>query len=114
MKKFLLQLILTILIALLLEQSLPWWSVAIAGAAGGFLIRAPYSFWCGFLAVALLWLLTAFYVDAKAAQPLSEQIAHLLMMKSKWMLFAVTGIIGGLTGGLGAWSGSAVQSYFRD
>lgn len=114
MKKFFLQFVLTLFIALILEQFLPWWSVAIAGAAGGFLFRAPYSFWCGFVAVAMLWLITAFYIDTQAAQPLSEQITQLLMMKSKWMLFVLTGIIGGLTGGLGAWSGAALRFMFTD
>ncbi len=114
MKKFFLQLVLTLFIALILEQFMPWWSVAIAGAAGGFIIRSAYSFWCGFLAIALLWFIAAFYIDALAAQPLSEQIAQLLMMKSKWMLFAVTGIIGGLTGGLGAWSGATLRLTFTE
>ncbi|MCS6973351.1 MAG: hypothetical protein N2044_09235 [Cyclobacteriaceae bacterium] len=107
MKKFFLQFLITILTAFLFEQFLPWWSVALAAALGGFFIRASHGFLCGFLAIAILWLAKAWVIDIQSAQPLVSQVAKLLMMQGKWMLFAVTGITGGLAGGLGAWSGKA-------
>jgi zinc transporter ZupT len=112
MKKFILQLVLTLLIALALEQFLPWWPVVLAGACGGLLVRSNYSFLCGFLSIALLWLVAAYYIDMQAVQPLSEQIAQLLRMKSKWMLFAITATIGGIAGGLGAWCGYCIGNAF--
>lgn len=112
MKKFLLQFVFILILAWVLEQFLPWWSVALAGLTGSVLIRAPYSFWCGFLAIAVLWLVTASYIHVQAAQPLVSQIARLMHMKS-YMLFAVTGITGGIAGGLGAWSGAALYHFSR-
>ncbi len=108
MRKFVIQFILTLLLAFVFESFLPWWTVAIAGALGAFLVGAPYHFLCGFLAVALLWLAKAFIIDLQAAQSLAEQVATLLMLKHKWMLYALTGLLGGLAGGLGAWSGTHV------
>lgn len=107
MKKFFLQFVITVIAGFLFEQFLPWWSVALAAALSGFFIRAPYSFLCGFLAIAMLWLAKAWVIDNQSAQPLVSQVATLLMMQSKWMLIAVTGMTGGLAGGLGAWSGKA-------
>ncbi len=108
MKRFILQFVITLLLAIAFEHYLPWWTIAVAGALGAFIVGARYGFLCGFLSVGILWFAKALSIDAQAAQPLAEQVAQLLTLRSKWLLLALTAIVGGLAGGLGAWGGAHV------
>lgn len=105
MKRFVLQFLITLLLAFAFGHYLPWWTVAVAGALGTFIVGARPAFLCGFLSAGILWTARALIIEVQAAQPLAEQVARLLLLNNKWLLLGITGILGGLTGGLGAWSG---------
>ena len=60
--KFLIQIVAIIIAAALLEILLPWWSIAIGAAVGGFFFRSKANFLAGFLAIALLWLVAGISV----------------------------------------------------
>jgi hypothetical protein len=108
--KFLIQTLVILLIALILEFFLPWWSIALAAAAGGFLFRSDKNFLAGFAGIALLWFIAALWLDLQAATALSEQVANILLVKNKYLLMLVMSILGGLVGGFAALSGSLIMA----
>ena len=57
--KFLLQLIVIALLGLVFEMLLPWWSIALAAFAGGFILATRANFLAGFLGIGILWLFYA-------------------------------------------------------
>lgn len=107
--RFIVQLIFISLLALVLALFLPWWSIALAAAAGGFLVKSNANFLSGFLGIAVLWTIRAMVIDMNAAVPLAGQIATLLMVNSKAILFLVTAILGGLVGGFAALTGAQLR-----
>jgi hypothetical protein len=106
--KFFLQVLTILLLALVLELMLPWWTIAIAAFIGGAVFNSRSNFGAGFLAIALLWIVHALIIDTSAAAPLAERVAGIFKL-SKPLLFVVTGVIGGLVGGFASMAGSALQ-----
>jgi hypothetical protein len=107
--KFLIQLAAIVVAAALLEIFLPWWSIAIGAALGGYFFRSNMNFLTGFLAIALLWLVKAMWLETQSTSSLTESIASILMVKSKTILFLVTALLGGLVGGFAALTTSLIK-----
>lgn len=85
------------------QYTLPWWSVGMApfamafwrgGSGGG-------AFWSGFLALALLWGGLAFVRSGE----LAERMAAVFNLPGPIWLVLITALLGGLLGGLSAWTG---------
>jgi hypothetical protein len=106
--KFILQVLTILILASVLELIFPWWTIAIAAFIGGAVFNSRSNFAAGFLAIALLWMAHAWIIDSSAAAPLAERVAGVFKL-SKPLLFVVTGIVGGLVGGLASLAGSALQ-----
>jgi hypothetical protein len=107
--KFLISFILMILLSLVAEIYLPFWSMALAAFAVSALIpQAPWkALLCGFLAIFLLWSGLAYYLDEANGHLLAGRISLLILkMSSPWLLVAVTGAVGGIVGGMSAFSAS--------
>jgi len=103
--KWTVSLVLIALLSLTAELYLPFWSVPIAAFLVVALIpQRPWrAFLCGFLALFLLWGGLAFYFDSANNHILSNRVSLLIFQfRSPWLLIAVTGLIGGLLGGLPA------------
>lgn len=95
----------TILIALLLSQVLPWWSVMLASFTTAILLSLKKSavFFVPFIAVALFWMVYAFWLSNANDFTLSKKIAVLLPLQGNpYLLILVTGLIGGLAAGVAA------------
>lgn len=107
--KFLTQFLVILLLALALEMFLPWWSIALAAAVGGYFFKSSGNFVVGFLAIAVLWLVKALWIDMSAAVPLAERVSKILMVNNKALLFLVTAVIGGLVGGFASLTGSLLH-----
>jgi hypothetical protein len=107
--KFLIQLIAIAVLAFVLELFLPWWSIAIAAFIGGYLLKSTVNFLSGFLAVALLWFVSAWVIDMQAGAPLAERVGMLFKL-SPVLLMLVTALVGGLVSGFAAMAGSALRS----
>jgi hypothetical protein len=75
---------------------------------GGIIFDTRANFGAGFLAIALLWAVSAMFKEFSAAAPLTERVAAIFML-NKPLLFLVTAFIGGLVGGFGAMTGGAVH-----
>lgn len=69
-------------------------------------------FLAGFLGVGLLWLIFAWIIDVNTNSILTEQVAPILKMNNALVVVAVTGLLGGLVGGVGALSGSQLRRIF--
>jgi len=106
--KFIIQFIAIALAAFLLELFMPWWCIAIAATAGGYALKSKANFLAGLLAIALLWLLKAWLLDASSAAPLAERVAAIFSL-NKSLLMLATALIGGLVGGFAAMAGGALK-----
>ena len=106
--KFLIAVLLTAILAFLGGIYLPWWSLVIAGFVGGALIHqsALRAFLAGFLSLFLLWAGLAWWTDHANESLLSAKIAQLLPGPDNALFVIIfTGLLAGLTGGLGALTG---------
>lgn len=111
--KFLFQVILTALLSYVVEQFLPWWTIG--GCAGlvamGFSLNKRTAFGGGFAAISLLWTLAAISIDVQTSAVLSTKLAPLLGFQRTSLLILLTGLVGGIVGGLGALSGHQLRVY---
>jgi hypothetical protein len=93
---------------------MPWWSVVLVAAVfcAAARIRPGRAFRAGFLGVFLFWG-TADLVVSSANDHLLAGRMGLLFHLPHWSLFIlVSAVVGGLVGGLGGWSGAAIQRAF--
>ncbi len=106
--KFLIQILATIIISFILELFLPWWTIAVTSFAVAYLVdnKSLISFWAGFLGIAILWVGMALYIDQTTHSILTEKVNRLLPLNA----FLLTGLIGGIVGGLSALTGSFLRS----
>ncbi|MBM3177176.1 MAG: hypothetical protein FJZ78_04135 [Bacteroidetes bacterium] len=95
------------LAAALLQSFLPWWCLAIPCIAFGFFYgnKGGSSFWTAFISIAVLWISLALFTTFRAGTGLAEQVAGLFPGKSVVVLVVLTGIIGGLSGGISSLTG---------
>jgi hypothetical protein len=106
--KFFIQLIVIALLAFVFELILPWWSIALAAAIGGYFLKSNINFLAGFLGIAVLWIAYAFIISSNAAAPLADRVAAIFSV-NKNLLIILTGVIGGLVGGFAAMAGAALK-----
>ena len=112
--KFVVQLILIVVISAVLQVYLPFWSVAIVAFLVSALTRSKSftAFLSGFLAIFLLWFITAYWIDGDTQSILTHKISSLFSV-SKTILMLITALIGGLVGGFGALTGSQFMQLFK-
>ena len=89
------------------EQFFPWWSVVICAFFTTLLIQTDHltAFMSGFTGVSFLWMLIAAIIDVKTNAILSSKIMLLFGLKSPIIMILLTGLMGGVAGGLGALTG---------
>jgi hypothetical protein len=91
---------------------LPWWSIAFVCFLISFLIpqRAGLSLLCGFISLFLLWFGLSFYISNNNEHILAHKVSLMILkIDNPVYLTLLTGIIGGLTGGLASVSGSLAR-----
>jgi hypothetical protein len=108
---FLKQVLFTVAICFILQYFLPWWTLVIGAFAGGFIFgkNGWTAFAAGFVAVALLWLFSAVFIDIQTQSILTEKVARIFPTKTTSLLFLVTAIIGGLPAGFAALTGKLMK-----
>ena len=105
MKKNLINFIVTLLIAVILSQFLPWWHVMVAGFVSAlfFSLNRTAVFFIPFLAVFLFWIVYAFWLSNANDFILAQKIAVLFPLGgSSLLLLFITGLIGGIATGVSA------------
>lgn len=103
--------LLTALLALLLQLVLPWWSLTFAAAGvAWFRYEKPLkSFFFGFLGIFLLWFSIALIVHFVNEGILSNRLATLFNLPSPYLPVLITGLLGGFSGGFAALTGSLLR-----
>jgi len=116
MKKHIVHFIAVIVLAFLFTKILPWWSIMIVCIVVGLRIPLKKSavFFVPFLAIALLWIIQAFLLSNTNDFILAKKIAQLLSLGGNaYLLILVTGIVGGLAGGVAGIFGKQVALLFK-
>lgn len=113
---FFVQIFLTALLGYGAEQFLPWWSVSCCAMLIAFLFPqdGARNFLSGFTAICCLWMSMAAYIDVRTHSILSAKIAPMFGFQSSILLVLLTGLLGGMVGGLSAWSGQQLKKFFVD
>ncbi len=104
--------IIVVILAIILQHFLPWWSIALAGFIYGFLIiqSRRTAFLNGFVGIFILWFGISLYVYFINDAIIAGLLADMLYMSHGLVVVAITGITGGIIGGLASLSGK----YLRD
>ncbi len=112
--KLIIRIILIGTITYFLSPSLAWWT----GMGAAFLIcfALPSSslnaFVAGFLGAGLIWLGQAWVVDVANNSAFSRMIIELFPIDDPILLILVTGLVGGIPGGLAGVSGTSLRELF--
>jgi len=106
--KVVLQIVVIALLAFVAEYFMAWWTIAIAACIGGYFLKSRINFLAGAIAIALLWLVVALVADNGSSTQLAEKVAQIFSV-SKPILLAITCLLGGLVGGLGAMTGARLR-----
>ncbi|MCA6073440.1 hypothetical protein [Fulvivirga sedimenti] len=93
---------------------LPFWGAALAGFIGSMVIRTSNvaSFFTGFIAIFLLWGITAFLIDLETQSIMTDRISGIFSLSPPFLIL-ITALIGGITGGLGSLVGCTLRSVNR-
>jgi len=110
--KFWIGVILTAILAAVVERFLPWWSVAIVAFIVAMLAGETKgsSFLMGFLGVGAAWLVIALLHDIANQHILSTRMAKLFHLPHYSFFIAATVLIGGLVGGFSALGGGMMRT----
>lgn len=114
--KFLISLILTSILTFAFGLYLPWWSLTIAAflvalAAGR---STGLSILAGFLGVFLLWAITTWIISSGNDHILAHRMSRVILKNDHpILLIVITGLIGGILGGISAWTGASLRNLFR-
>ena len=117
MKKNILNFIVTLLMAMILSQFLPWWSVMVSAFITAVLIRLNGAavFFIPFAAVGILWVVQAYWLGQANDFILGKKIAQLLPLDGKvFLLIIITGLIGGLASGIAGIFGKQCADLISD
>ncbi len=111
MKNFVISFLLMFVLSYALQMFIPWWSIAIVAVLIGFSFKqhAGLAFLSGFLAVFVLWAGYAYVLSSANNHLLASKVTELmapLTGGSKNVLFVLSGVTGGLVGGLGCLTGT--------
>jgi hypothetical protein len=113
--KFIAQLILIALLTLLGQFFMPWWGLFVTAGLVGTLVPAKgfTTFLAGFLAIAGLWLLQIYLIDAANESLLSTRVAAIFTLSSPMQLMLVSSLLGGICGGFAALTGKLFADLFK-
>jgi hypothetical protein len=108
--------VVTIIIAGILSQFLPWWHIMVAGfvAALFFNLKKAAVFFVPFLAIFCFWVIYALILSNGNNFTLAKKIAVLLTLGGNpYVLILVTGLVGGFATGVAAVFGSNLGGLVR-
>lgn len=114
--RFLISIIVCAVLAFVLELFFPWWSVAIAAFVVAFVFQLTNgkAFMVGFLGVFLLWLIVALVASHANENILANRMAQLFHLPNAIIFILVAAIIGGVLGGMAAWSGAVIRRLIAE
>lgn len=104
--------IIVIIFSFILQQFLPWWSIAIAGFLYGIIFHHTntIAFLNGFFGVFVLWTGMALYIYFINDGILARRLAAMLYLSHGLPVVILTGITGGIIAGMAALLGKMLQT----
>ena len=111
----LIRIVLIMMIASIAQYFLPWWiSVIVALAIETALGKADgTAFFSGFYGISIPWMMLSTYIHINNGSVLSKQILALFHLPQySAVMIVITGLIGGVVGGLGSLTGGWIRSTF--
>ncbi|MEO1258177.1 MAG: hypothetical protein AAFZ15_05245 [Bacteroidota bacterium] len=108
------QFLLTILLGFVAQNYFPFWSMAAVAAIVALLFKyenSAASFAVGFSAAFLLWCAYAYTLNLENLGLLSAKLGELFKVGGNYLSY-ITGLLGGLLGGLGAMTGCLARKMF--
>lgn len=111
---FIIKLLLITGLGLLGSFFMPWWIIILVAFIVAFLFPGNNfnAFLSGLLGGGVLWMAMAWKVDTETASILSSKVVQLFPVSDVNMLIILTGVIGGLSGAFGAFSGNSFRQLF--
>ncbi len=91
---------------------LPWYALGILFGLLAYILRIPTgrAFILGLVSGFLVWAISAYWMDGQHPSSLPGRMANLFPLGGSVIsLYVVTGVLGGLTGGLWAWAGAKLR-----
>lgn len=112
--KFIFSFLLQAVLGYAITLFFPWWSVVIVAFVIGFIFKTKkwVAFLAGFVAMSALWAGYATFMDIQNDAILSQKVANLFTLSNSYYLIYLTGIIGGLLGGMGSLTGRLFRDLF--
>ncbi len=107
--------IIYILVVTIISYFVPIWYLYIPVLIGLSILfskKETPAFLYGFISVFMVWFLMMLLIDVKNDALLSQKIAVLFKLPSKWLLILLTSIIGSILGGLASLLGKNIKSSF--
>lgn len=96
---------------------LPWWWIIAIVAFSVELVFGKgdkLGFFSGFYGIAIPWMVLAFYIDYHNGSVLSHRVLDLFKLpRFGFVLVLVTGLLGGIVGGISSLAGSWVNAYLK-
>lgn len=114
--KFLINFLLTAALTYALGLYFPWWSLTIASFFVALIAghKLGISMLAGFLSVLLLWGIMSFAISVGNDHILAHRMSMVILKKDNpIMLVLMTALIGGVLGGVSAWSGAALRGLLK-
>jgi hypothetical protein len=115
MNKNIINFIATLILAIVLSQFLPWWSIMLAAFFTGLFLSLKKSavFFIPFLAIALFWMVYSFLLSNSNDFIMAKKIAVLFPLHGNpYLLILTTGLIGGIAAGIAGVFGSQCKNLF--
>ena len=95
---------------------LPWWAAAMIAFLAAFITgkTSGRSFWSGFGAIFVLWVVLALMKSIPNDNILAGRVVQLFPIPHHWiLLLLITALIGGLAGGMAALSGVLLKKAIK-
>lgn len=109
MKKILLGILITFILAVIFEVIGLWQAMVISGILGGFVVKRSWqAFIVGFSGVTICWLVILIYAETRhQIFPLMKMTGQIMMLPESlsFLIFIGTLLLGGILGGLGGLNG---------
>ena len=116
-RKQLINFVATIVLAFILAQFLPWWSIMVTGfvTAMFFSLKRAAVFVVPFLAIFFFWSIYAYMISSKNDFILAKKISELFSLGgNEYLLILVTGVVGGLAAGIAAILGKQMSLMVKN
>jgi hypothetical protein len=103
-----------IVLGYLLQSFAPWWTIIPLAAitACVFNLKGAGSFLAGFLGFFMLWAVYSYMLSDKNDHLLAIKMGEMFQNVGVPMIFVVSGLIGGIFGGLGSLLGYTLRKAF--